>query len=126
MIIEETTSRRVQRLLYKNKEIIYTDFRDLDDDEKFVAVAEEVLKFLTKLNRPTLQLTNISGFFLTPKRMHVITTYTPKVEHLILKDAVVGIKGAKRILFQIYNSIVGGKAKTFDDEESAKEWLVNG
>jgi hypothetical protein len=37
---------------------------------------------------------------------------------------VVGIKGVKRILFQVYNGLVRGKAKAFDDEETAKEWLV--
>jgi hypothetical protein len=42
----------------------------------------------------------------------------------IRKDAVLGVKGNKRFLFQLYNFILRGNAKLFDDETVAKEWLV--
>ena len=113
----------LEHLYYKGKEIIYSDYRGMEDDE-VVAVATDIVAYLLKLNRPTLQLTNIEGVFFTPKVLTALTTLAPKVEHLIVKDAVIGIKGAKRILFQTYNAIIQGNAKAFDDEEAAKDWLV--
>ena len=119
----ENLGTRIQRLIYKGKEIIYTDYRGMDDDE-LIATAYKVVDYLLNLNRPTLQLTNITGIYFTPKIMELLTKLTPRVEHLIIKDAVIGITGAKRILFHTYNAIVRGNAKAFDDEQAAKEWLV--
>ena len=119
----EKADKTIQHLMYKGKEIFYTDYRGLDDDEMTSAV-HEVVDYLLDLNRPTLQLTNITGVYFTPKILKLLTTLTPRVEHLIIKDAVVGVTGAKRVLFQAYNAIVNGNAKTFDDEQTAKDWLV--
>jgi hypothetical protein len=45
-------------------------------------------------------------------------------EHLVIKDAIVGVTGIKKILFQIYNAVVRVRTKAFDTEEAAREWLV--
>jgi len=47
-----------------------------------------------------------------------------KTKHLTIKSGVVGITGAKKLLLTAYSAFTGINIKAFDDEESAKEWLV--
>ena len=117
-------TERIQQKRHKGKEVICFDYRGLDEEDEFIEMAEKALEYNLKLNRPTLQLTNITGCYLTPRIMEYINTTMPKVSHLIIKDALIGITGAKRILFQVYNMMVRGNARAFKDEEEALEWLV--
>ena len=116
--------KRIEIVTYKEKEIVRFDYRGLTEDGEFLEALSQGAKFLLDLGRPTLQLTNIEGLFFTPPIMKKIDEAGKRIEHLVIKDAIVGVTGVKRILFQAYNAVVGGKAKAFDTEEEALEWLV--
>ncbi len=109
---------------YKGKEIVSIDYRGLNDEEEFLKFANQTADFLIGLNRPSLQMTNIEGIFFTPKLMKAVQDDAPRLKPYILKDAILGVLGVKRILFQLYSTLIDGKTKTFSDEYSAKEWLV--
>jgi hypothetical protein len=115
---------RIAIVPYKGREIVSIDYRGLDDEDELFKFNDQVFAFLHSLNRPTLQMTNIEGIHFTPKLMKAVQEQTPKVQHLIMKDAVLGITGVKRILFQVYSALLNERTRSFPDEISAKEWLV--
>ena len=108
---------------YKGKEISYFDYRGLSLEEILKTIDNAVVKSLAE-NKARLQLTNLTGIYAVPEFMDRVKEAGKKTRHLTTKSAVVGITGAKRILVTTYNLFTGVNLKIFDDEESAKEWLV--
>jgi hypothetical protein len=115
---------RIKRIFHDGKEIIRMDFQGLEDDNDVINLLTEIKNYVLNTNRPTLQLTNITGVYMTPSVMNKVSAITKETEHLVIKDAVVGVVGVKKILFQVYNTLLGGKAKAFNTEEDAMAWLV--
>jgi hypothetical protein len=116
---------RLKIIEYKGKEIVCIDYRGLIEDEEVIEFVREATDYVIGLERPSLQLTDVSNVFFTPPIMEVINQCADEAKSYVLKDAIIGIKGAKRILFQLYSMILGGKARAFSDDVSAKEWLVS-
>lgn len=112
-------------ITYKGQEITYLDYRGKSLEE-IKAILEEAVEQALKENKQRYLLTNITGVFAVPEFMDAVNAATKKTKHLTLKSAVVGVTGAKKILFNTYNAIIGTEAKAFNDEEAAKEWLVKG
>jgi hypothetical protein len=120
----ELPLKRIQPVFYRGNEIIRFDLRGLEEEQDVIDFLCQGRDYLFKIDRPTLQLTNITGVYFTPLVMSQLSELAKEWEHLIIKDAIIGVTGVKKILFQIYNAVVRGKSKAFDDEETAKEWLA--
>jgi hypothetical protein len=110
-------------ITYKGKEISYLDYRGMKLEEILKTIDEASKKSLLE-NKRRLQLTNITGVFAVPEFMNKVKEAGKKTKHLTSKSAVVGITGAKKLLLSAYITFTGTNMKAFDDEESAKEWLV--
>lgn len=115
------TGRKI--ITYKGKEITYLDYRGKNLEE-IKTILNEAVEQALKENKRRYLLTNITGIFAVPEFMNAVNEATKKTKHLTIKSAVVGVTGAKKILFNTYNAVIGTEAKAFDNEESAKEWLV--
>ena len=115
---------RIEAIFRDGKEIIRIDFQGLEEDDNVIAFLTEIKNYVLNFNRPTLQLTNITGVYFTPSVMNQVSAITKETEHLVIKDAIVGVVGVKKILLQVYNTLVRGKAKAFNTEEDAIAWLV--
>lgn len=89
-----------------------------------LATAETLREWLLKENKSHLRLVNITDAFATPKFTAYIRQLGKDTKHIPVKGAVVGITGAKKVLLMGYNRLLGGAMKPFDDEESAKDYLV--
>ncbi len=46
-------------------------------------------------------------------------------DRFVIRDAIVGVSGIKKVLFQVYNTLIRGKAHAFENEEDAIAWLVD-
>lgn len=112
-------------ITYKGKEITYLDYRGKNLEE-IKAILVDAVDQALKENKRRYLLTNITGVFAVPEFMDAVNDATRKTKHLTIKSAVVGVTGAKKILFNTYNAVIGAESKAFNDEESAKEWLVKG
>jgi hypothetical protein len=110
-------------ITYKGKEISYLDYRGLKLEEIIKTIEEASQKSLQE-NKRRLQLSNLTGVFAVPEFMEKVQEAGKKTKHLTIKSAVVGISGAKKLLLNTYNTLTGSNLKAFDDEDSAKEWLV--
>lgn len=110
-------------ITYQGKEISYFDYRGMKMEDILRTLDQAVTKAIQE-NKRRLQLTNITGIYAVPEFMEKVQEAGKKTKHLTIKSAVVGITGAKKLLLNAYNTFTGANIKAFDDEESAKEWLV--
>ncbi|MEQ8471292.1 MAG: hypothetical protein RIC35_08900 [Marinoscillum sp.] len=114
----------VKKNHHAGKEIIYKDYRGQTEDE-MLETAESLKKLLLAENKAHLRLVNISEAFATTKFTTYIRELGKATRHIPTKAAIVGITGAKKVLLLGYNRILGGAMKPFDNEESAKDYLVS-
>jgi hypothetical protein len=119
------TTERIKRIVHAGKVINYFDYRGINDDDELISAVRASCQFVIDQKHETLQLSNVTGLYFTPGIVKPIMAEVDKCKHLIKRDAVVGIVGVKRILFQAYVSIFPGKTRPFEDEQSALEWLVS-
>ncbi|NJO88512.1 MAG: STAS/SEC14 domain-containing protein [Chloroflexia bacterium] len=112
---------------YKGKEIAYIDYRGLKLEQMLQTLnnaVETAIKRSQEGHPPRPLLINISDAYAVPEFMEKSKEAGKKTRHLTSKSAIVGITGAKKILLQAYNLFTRINTKVFDDEESAKEWLI--
>jgi len=108
---------------YKGKEISYLDYRGLKLEE-ILKTIDDAVRTSVQENKRRPQLSNITGVFAVPEFMDKVKEAGKMTKHLTSKSAVVGVTGAKKLLLNAYNAFTGAGLKPFDDEESAKEWLI--
>lgn len=113
----------LKKITYKGKEIVYVDYREQTEDE-MLETASDLRNLLLAEQKAHLRLVNINNAFATPKFTTFIRELGKETKHIPVKAAIVGITGAKKVLLHGYNRILGGSMRPFDDEESAKEYLI--
>lgn len=114
----------IQKIIHKGRLIVYIDYRGQNEDE-MIETATSLRKFLETNPRKHLRLINITDTPATRKFISYIRQLGKDTKHIPVKGAVVGIVGAKKVLLSGYNKLLGGAMRPFDDEEAAKEYLVN-
>lgn len=125
MTTDETLAERIRTFFHHDKLINYFDYRGLTDEAAIVEAIRNATTFLIQQNKRTLQLSNVTGVSITRGLVEPVMGEMEKFEPYILRDAIVGVAGAKRILFHTYLSFFGNRTRAFDDEASALDWLVS-
>jgi hypothetical protein len=116
--------QRIEPILHGGKEIIRFDFQGLEEDDDVIEFLSDIEDYMSKNNKPSLLLTNITGVFFTPTVMRRVSAIGKGWQHLVLKDAIVGAVGVKKILMQVYSAVIEGRAKAFNSEKEAIAWLL--
>ncbi|MCL6588835.1 MAG: hypothetical protein K6U80_02675 [Firmicutes bacterium] len=120
---------RIRKIQYKDKEIMYLDFTNLNS----IKEVDQILSVIQAVNsavsacppKSVLTLTNIEGLFFN---RDIITAFK-KSQDLIKpyqkKAAVIGIHGLQKIAVEAIAALTNDNyTKTFNNELEAKEWLV--
>ncbi len=118
---------RIRTLTHKGKKIHYFDYRGLIDDTAFLELARKASDFLIEQNKKSLHLINLTGTFITPNLIKPLITEIERYKPFIQKEAIVGVTGAKRVLFQTYLTFFSSddiKAFRDTEEETALDWLA--
>jgi hypothetical protein len=116
---------RLSIINYKGKEILYFNHQGLSGNDLLQGCknANEFIKNYQKDN--TLTLANFTDTVASQELMDYLKSEESKnIEKKVVKAAVVGISGIKKILLNAFNAVMGGKYKAFETEEEAKEYLV--
>lgn len=105
--------------------ILYFDFRDVDKPETLLPLIEDA-KALVRREAPksVLTLTNVAGLRFSGE---TVAAFKAMVEHnrpYIRASAVVGLSGLHRVIYVAVQRLAGRQIPTFEDEESARAWLV--
>jgi len=114
----------IQKITHQGKEIVYVDYRGKSEEE-MIETAESLREFLLSNPGFHLRLVNICDTPATRKFTSYIRQLGKDTKDIPVKGAVVGITGAKKVLLAGYNRLLGGSMRPFDDEATAKEYLIN-
>ncbi len=114
----------IQKINHKGKEIIYIDYRNKSEEE-MLEIASSLRDFLLSDPGHHLRLVNITDTPATRKFTAYIRELGKETKDIPVRGAIVGITGAKKVLLSGYNRLLGGAMRPFDDEESAKDYLVS-
>jgi len=119
-------SERVKWVEHKGKEILFTDWANLRDDDKFVAAVKETSEYVISLQRyDLLELIDVTNSHKTPNVLKVMKQMSLSTKPFNKKKAVVGIAAFQRILLDAINLFAGEKIRPFEHKEEAMEWLVS-
>ena len=116
----------VSKITHKGKEILFVDYKGVTDEAEMISFLKEAQKIVINDNKPYLQLSDITGVFLTPEYMKKLKEIAKETPKIAIKRAVVGITPIKKIILNTYNLILGKNGlKAFSNLEDAKDWIVS-
>lgn len=112
---------------HKGKQIFYQDFSGIDIDRSEVVLKEldEVQEVVSQ--RPLNSVLVLADFRETSMGrdlFRAMTDSSNKTKAHVRKTAVLGVTGIKRMLANNLMSLTRQELKLFDEEEDAKNWLV--
>lgn len=113
----------IQTITHQSKEIIYIDYRNMNDAEMIETIKQMRDKVLT-LNKPHLRLVNVTNTNASATFRTHMRKIGKEIGHIPSKVAIVGIPASKRVVINAYNVLIGGTMKLFDNEDEAKAYLV--
>ena len=112
-------------ITHKGVNIYYMDFTGIKTENEVQAVIDESIQFIR--NQPphsAICLTNISDMHFNNQIKEKFQNFINGNKPYIKASAVLGVTGLKQILFNGLMKITGRDVRSFDDAESAKEWLA--
>ncbi len=113
---------------HQGKDLVYLDYRGLKKTEEFkekVTATIERTKFYKENNiKNLLVLTDLTDSFIFGDAPKYLKESTKLGKPFVMKSAVIGITGAKKIILNIINAFSGYQTKAFSTIEEAKDWLV--
>ncbi len=118
-------SDRVKWLKHNGKEILFTDWKNLRDDDKFVATVKETSEYVISLQRyELLELIDVTNSHKTPNVLKTMKQMSLQTKPFNKKKAIVGLATFQRILLEAINQFAGEKIRAFEHQEEAMEWLT--
>ena len=123
-LIEEA-KRRTKWLTYKEKQIFFQDYTNLEGNEIARLIPAFTQLELDIVKEGSIQLLDFSSSFANKDALNTLGEAAKMTKHLYKKTAVLGITGLKKILLNALNRITSIGAKAFASEDEAKEWLIS-
>ena len=71
-----------------------------------------------------LYLIDNSNTIIVPEIKEYISKAAKTINNVVKKTAVLGASKAQQIMLNLYSTATGMNIKLFDDEETAKKWLI--
>jgi len=118
----------IQWIEYKDKKILYSDYKGINDIEKAISQLEEEAAIIKQSKEKLLVLDDMRDFYVTDKFLERGKVLGKEVSNKVEKMAqVYSIIGVKRILVNIFIKFSGMNLKIFDNSEfqKAKDYLVS-
>jgi hypothetical protein len=115
---------------YEKKSILYIDLSNLKGDvHKFDAELTEAVttigqKMYEQPLNSVLVLVDLRNTDLTQKANALLTERIKDTKKYVLKTAVVGLTGIRKVFLDYFAMLASSETGSFEEPESAKEWLV--
>jgi len=117
------SNERIQWIKYKDKEILYCDYRDLDENGIAGLIKEIEQVVITGNKKVLLKINDIRGLFVMASILPLLQKTSENQKSYIKKNAYVGSTGMKKLVDALNNMSKLG-AKSFNTVEEAMEWVV--
>jgi hypothetical protein len=116
---------RVKKIYHKGKEVVFVDYSNVKDENEMIAIHRAHLDFVYRDNKKYVYCADYTGAFTPPRYMKEVNGSLSNNKNLIIKGAFLGITGAKNIILSGIIRLFGLNFKTFNDMDSALDYLVN-
>ena len=111
-------------LEHRDKKILYANHKDCGA-EIIISTIKQSEELILKMANPDLRLlVDVRNCEITAEVVEQFKVTAKKIKDYRKKTAVLGITGVRKVMLIAVNKFSGIEAKAFDDEISAKEWLV--
>lgn len=114
----------VEWIEHKGVKILYANYRGIKDEEGMLRNLEAEDEVYSKAASKIISLNDYRDSVLSKEFMSKVTEMGKKYKAVQGKAAVLGITGMKKIMLNGYSAITGDPIRSFDDEESAKAYLL--
>jgi len=116
--------KNISVLEHKGKKILYANHKN-NNAEHTIDIIRQSEELIIKMSNPDLRLlVDITNCEITPEVVEQFKITAKKIKQYRKKTAVIGVSKVQKILLATVNRFSGIDAKAFDDEITAKEWLV--
>lgn len=116
---------RLRFIEHAGRRILYFDFRDVRDPQALLPLLEQAKAIVAREPEGSvLTLTNVSGLHFNAESVRAFKAMVEHNRPYIKESAVVGLSGLHRVIYVAVVKIARRRIPTFDDEASAKAWLV--
>ncbi len=118
---------RSRWVIHNEKQILYSDYTHytVSDFEALKAELEAVEDLICRQpENSVLLITDVSGSVASVEAVDMFKKSAARSKKHVRKNAVIGITGVKKILFDAVVKFSGQNAATFNDIEKAKYWLA--
>ena len=115
---------KIQWISYQGNEILLNDRSNLRDQDIIENSDEAVRTVLESGKKEILYLVNNSNTIMVPHVKDHIKKGAKEINPYIKKLAVLGTNNAQKIMLNVLSKLTGMNIHVFDDEVSAKEWLI--
>ena len=117
---------RCEYITYKGKRLLFANYTGLNGKELLTIIQEATRMMLADQSGELLFLGDFSNTHVDDEIMKFLQNEESKrAAKNAKKIAVTGIVGIKKIFYNLYNAVHGGKAHAFDTLDQAKEYLIS-
>ena len=112
-------------LTYKEKKILYVDFRGYSDDNERIKLMQKVAEAVANSTEELLTLDDFRGVPLSMEFLNQAKIVGKEVSSKRKKAAILGISGLRKIFLDAYNLFAGDKMMPFKTKEEALDYLAS-
>lgn len=117
-------TKNISVLEHKGKKILYANHQNCNAEHTINTIKQSE-ELIINMSNPDLRLlVDIRNCEITGEVIEQFKITAKKIKEYRKKTAVLGIKGVRKVMLIAVNKFSGIGAKAFDDEITAKEWLV--
>jgi len=116
---------RVRKIFHKDDEITIVDYSGARENE-MIATVEAASNRILHEGKETLVLSIFNNKnYVTPKFMRQVEATLKKADHLIVKNAVIGLSSTQQWILKGVNLWYKKKIYHFDSEQEALNFLIS-
>ena len=114
----------VREINVYGQDIIWVDYEGCKTPEQMIQIFNEALDFLIRKNEQSLMLTSFKNTSIPSPFLNYMQEQTPRVAHLIKRNALIGMNKSKKMIFKGISESSGVTQIVFDSEHEAIKFLL--
>jgi hypothetical protein len=116
---------RIRKISHKGKEIIFVDYSDVKNEAEMISILKAHKDMVLGENSRFIFCADYTGSVKPSEYALEANKFLSDLEHLIIKGSFIGVTGIKNILLTSVITLFGLNFKTFNEKNSALDYLVN-
>ena len=106
------------------RDIIWVDYEGCKTADQMIRIFDEAVDLLMKKNEQSLVLTSFKNTYITSPFLRHVEEQTPRVAHLIKRNAFIGMSKPKKMIIKGLNQLVKLDLLACDSEHEAIQFLL--